>query len=376
MKYYTVENSKKSIFKTFAIYYICMAVFVGIKIFASSVTLPEEKWVDVTYSMVVQLVVVFLLPLLLYCVLIKVSPKKVFKTCNFNKISPVVILISIGLGLICFFVNIVVSSLSSGLIGFSGYRSVGVALEYDYNIINFLLDIFTVAVLPALCEEFLHRGLLLQGTKHMGFKKAILISSLLFGLLHFSIQKFFYAFVVGMILGLVAVVSKNIWPGIIIHFINNSISVYLDYAYANDWVFGDVLVNLNTWLVETEFFVVFICSIIFVLVIIGLLILFIWLLYKQAMLVKVRKALDKVYDSSEFVSNSKVLINKNSLFFDLLENNTLLNLRYRPKDNPIDLVLPKEKSRYKPSFKDNIFIIGSVVLGALITIFTYIWGLL
>ena len=212
MKYYTVENSKKSIFKTFAIYYICMAVFVGIKIFASSVTLPEEKWVDVTYSMVVQLVVVFLLPLLLYCVLIKVSPKKVFKTCNFNKISPVVILISIGLGFICFFVNIVVSSLSSGLIGFSGYRSVGVALEYDYNIINFLLDIFTVAVLPALCEEFLHRGLLLQGTKHMGFKKAILISSLLFGLLHFSIQKFFYAFVVGMILGLVAVVSKNIWP--------------------------------------------------------------------------------------------------------------------------------------------------------------------
>ena len=94
------------------------------------------------------------------------------------------------------------------------------------------------------------------------------------------------------------------------------------------------------------------------------------------MLVKVRKALDKVYNSSDYVNSSKVIINRESIFHDLLEKNTLLNLTYRPKDNPIDLVLPKEKSRYKLSFKDNIFMIGSVVLGALITLFTYIWGLL
>lgn len=376
MKYYTVENSKKSVLKTFAIYYICMAVFVGVKIFASSVTLPEEKWVDVTYSMVVQLGVVFLLPLILYCLFVKVSPKSVFKTCNFNKISPMVILISIGLGFICFFINIIVSSLSNGIIGFSGYRSVGAPLEYEYNTINFLLDLFTVAVLPAFCEEFLHRGLLLQGTKHMGFKKAILISSLLFGLLHFSIQKFFYAFIIGLIIGLISVVAKSIWPGIIIHFINNGISVYLDYARANGWWFGDYLTKLNNWLVESQFFLILICSILFVLLVIGLLALFIWLLYKQAMLLKVRKALDKVYKSSDFASNSKVVINRESIFHELLEKNTLLNLTFRPKDNPIDIVLPKEKSRYQLSFKDNIFMIGSVVLGALITVFTYIWGLL
>lgn len=376
MKYYTVENNKKSILKTFAIYYICMAVFVGVKIFASSVYLPEEKWVDVTYSTVVQLIVVFLLPLLLYCLFLKVSPKNVFKTCNFNKISLAVIFISIGLGIICFCVNIIVSSFSNGLIGFSGYRTVGVAIEYDYSLTNFFLDLITVAVLPAFCEEFLHRGLLLQGTKHMGFKKAIVVSALLFGLLHFSIQKFFYAFVIGLILGLISVVAKNIWPGIIIHFLNNGISVYLDYARANDWFLGDLLTGLNTWLVETEFVAVFISSMFFAFVILGLLILFVWLLYKQSMLLKVKKALDKVYKYSDYVSSSKVVINRDSVFFDLLENNTLLNLRHRPKDNPIDIVLPKEKSRYKLSFKDNIFMIGSIVLGALITIFTYIWGLL
>lgn len=376
MKYYTVENNKKSITKTFAIYYICMAVFVGLKIFVSSVSLPEEKWVDVFYSVLVQAGIVFLLPLFLYCVFIKVSPKKVFKTCNFTKTTTSVVFISLGLGVICFFINVVVSSLSNGIITFSGYRQVGVVVAYEYSFVNFLLDMVTIAVLPAVCEEFLHRGLILQGTKHMGFKKAILVSAILFALLHFSIQKVFYAFVVGLILGLVAVVAKNIWPAIIIHFVNNAISVYLDYASAHNWFLGDLLNDLNTWLVSTDFVLVFCGSLLFVIVIIALLILFVWLLYKQAMLGKVKRALDKVYNASDLVSSSKVVINRNSIFHDLLEKNTLLNLNYRPKDNPIDVVLPKEKSVYKLSFKDRIFLSGAIVLGLAITIFTYIWGLL
>lgn len=376
MKFYTVENNKKSISKTFAIYYICMAVFVAIRIVTQFLNLPTEMYVEVLYSVIIQVGVVFALPLLLYCLFLRVNPKEVFKTCNFNKLDINTILISIGLGFICFGINIVVSSLSNGLIGFTGYRSMGSGVSFEFSLTNFMLDIFSVAILPAFCEEFLHRGVVLQGTKHMGFKRAILISSLLFGLLHFSIQKVFYAFVVGLILGLVSVVAKNIWVGIIIHFVNNAVSVYLDYASANDWVFGDVLNGMSNWLTKTPFALVFICCSIFVLVLIALLMLFIWFLYKQAMLNKVKRALDKAYKESDINKNSKVLINKDSVFNDLLEQNTLLNLNYRKMDNPIDIVLPKEKSQYRLSFKDNIFMIGSVVLGILITLFTYIWGLL
>ena len=376
MKFYTVENNKKSILKTFAIYYICMAVFVGIRISTLLIELPNEIWVDVVYSIIVQAGIIFILPLLLYCLFLKVTPKQVFKTCNFNKMNFNTILISIGLGFICFGINIVVSSLSSGLIGFTGYRSSSSGIAYDYNVVNFFLDILSVAILPAFCEEFLHRGIVLQGTKHMGFKKAIVISSLLFGLLHFSIQKVFYAFVIGLVLGLVSVVAKNIWVGIIIHFVNNAFSVYLDYAKANNLLFGNMLDGLSEWLITTPFIWVFICCSLFVIALISLLILLIWLLYKQAMLGKVKRALDKAYNSSDINKNTNVLINKDSVFNDLLEQNTLLNLTYRKMDNPIDIVLPKEKSRYKTTFKDNIFMIGAVVLGAVITIFTYIWGLL
>ena len=60
------------------------------------------------------------------------------------------------------------------------------------------------------------------------------------------------------------------------------------------------------------------------------------------MLGKVKRALDKAYNSSDINKNTNVLINKDSVFNDLLEQNTLLNLTYRKMDNPIDIVLPKE----------------------------------
>ena len=167
----------------------------------------------------------FLLPLFLYCLFIKVKPRQVFKSCNFEKIGFLAILISIGLGFLCFIINIAVSSLFSGILTFTGYRYPGVSGDSDYSTGHFFLELLLVAVLPAICEEFTHRGILLQGIKHAGFKKAIVISALMFGLIHFNIQQFFYAFIIGLILGFVSVVAKNIYPAIIIHFINNGISI-------------------------------------------------------------------------------------------------------------------------------------------------------
>ena len=45
-------------------------------------------------------------------------------------------------------------------------------------------------------------------------------------------------------------------------------------------------------------------------------------------------------------------------------------------DNPIDIVMPKEKSYYKPRPLEKLFMWGAIILGALITIFTFAWGLL
>ena len=376
MKFYTVEEKHKSIFKTFAIYYICMAVFCILRIISSK-GIMAGAWGDFAFTFVVQVLTLFLLPLFLNCVFLEVSPKQVFKSCNFEKINIQTILISFMLGILCFFINVAVSSLFTGILTFTGYRYPGYsAVESNYSIGNFFLQVFTVACLPAFCEEFLHRGIVLQGIKHIGFKKAIVISSLLFGLLHFNIGQVAYAFVIGLILGFVAVVSKNIFPAMIIHFTNNFISVYLEFAEARGWTFGDILSKLQSALSSSTGVWVFIGTAIFMIVVVALLCLFIWLLYKQSMLRKVHRVIQEVYYSPNLDNDTHIVIDKENEIKDLLENNTLLNLTYKKMDNPIDIVLPKEKYRYKAKPTDKLFMWTSIILGGLVTLFTYIWGLL
>ena len=89
---------------------------------------------------------------------------------------------------------------------------------------TFLLSMLTVAVMPAMFEEFSHRGMLLSGFSKISSMKAVVLSGLLFGLMHLNINQFFYAFVVGMLLATVALITRSIWPSVIIHFINNGFS--------------------------------------------------------------------------------------------------------------------------------------------------------
>ena len=376
MKYYTVETKNKSIFKIFAIYYICMAVFCGIRIWVSVSGAFGGIVGDTILSIIVQTGVMFALPLILYCLFMKVKAKQVFKSCNFEKLGFNAILISIVLGVLCFLINIAVSSLFSGILTFTGYRYPASSGEMDYSTWHFFLEIVMVAMLPAICEEFVHRGILLQGIKHAGFKKAIVISSLMFGLIHFNIQQFFYAFIIGLILGFVSVVAKNIYPAIIIHFVNNAVSIYLDYASNRGWFLGDMMDGLQSLLSSGNGFAIFAITAGAMILIVVLLCVFIWLLYKQSLVRKVNKAIDKVYKSPDIKDNVPIVVNKQAIIVDLLEKNTLLNLDYKKMDNPIDIVLPKEKSRYRINSKDKIFMWGAVVLGGLVTLFTYIWGLL
>jgi len=376
MKFYTVESKKKSIFKIFAIYYICMAVFCVIRIIASLGIIPNNLFTNSMVTVVIQILCLFVLPLMLYCVWFKRKPKHLFEECNYFKINTATIFISLGLGVICFVINIAVSSLFNGMLSFSGYKFYSAGGSGNYSTWNFLLEVLLVSILPGFCEEFLHRGVLLQGIKHWGFKKAIVISALLFGLIHFNIQQVGYAFVIGLILGFVSVVAKNIYPAIIIHAVNNFISVYIDYASHRGWVFGDLLNNIQSALVNGNTVSIFFVSALIMIIVISLLCLFIWLLYRQNIVKKVNKVINKVYDPvTGYISNEPLEIDRSQVIRDLLENNTLLNLDYQKMDNPIDIVMPKEKSRYRANLKDKVFMWGAIILGGLITLFTYIWGL-
>jgi sodium transport system permease protein len=89
--------------------------------------------------------------------------------------------------------------------------------------------VFVFALMPAVCEEFAFRGFILSGLERQHrTRSAILLSALMFGFLHVLVslfQQLFIATLLGIVLGLLAVRSRSILPGILFHFLNNAFGV-------------------------------------------------------------------------------------------------------------------------------------------------------
>ncbi len=80
------------------------------------------------------------------------------------------------------------------------------------------------ALLPALCEELAFRGFILSGFRHLGHKwRAIVYTALFFGLTHGVLQQSLIAALIGVVIGLLAVQSGSIVPGMLYHAIHNSL---------------------------------------------------------------------------------------------------------------------------------------------------------
>jgi hypothetical protein len=97
-------------------------------------------------------------------------------------------------------------------------------------------------ILPGVCEEVSHRGLLLRGfAPKLGIMRAILVSSLMFGFMHMNIAQFLYTAILGYFMALSVMATRSLWTGIIIHFMNNGLNTYFSYAQANGWPLGNIL---------------------------------------------------------------------------------------------------------------------------------------
>ncbi len=88
--------------------------------------------------------------------------------------------------------------------------------------------LLAIAVTPAICEEIAFRGFLLSGLqsgRQRSFWTPILISTVCFGVIHMIAQQVFNAMLLGIVLGLLAVRSRSLLPGVIFHFIFNGMQV-------------------------------------------------------------------------------------------------------------------------------------------------------
>ena len=104
--------------------------------------------------------------------------------------------------------------------------------------------LLVVALIPAVMEETLFRGILLNNAEsELGTVRVILVSGFCFSLYHGSVEQTVYQFVVGCLLGLLAVRSRSLGPCVLLHFLNNAVILILLACGAYDEATGALLVS-------------------------------------------------------------------------------------------------------------------------------------
>jgi|SRR5690554_1128911 len=103
------------------------------------------------------------------------------------------------------------------------------------NIGGLMFNLFMIAVLPALGEELLFRGVIqrifTQWTRN--YHWGIWISSILFSALHMQFYGFVPRLLLGVLFGYLLVWSGTIWLPILAHFLNNAFAVVAMYLVDN-----------------------------------------------------------------------------------------------------------------------------------------------
>ena len=98
-------------------------------------------------------------------------------------------------------------------------------------------NLFGVIIAAPLLEEILFRGIILDGfLKRYSPAKAIVWSSLLFGLIHLNPWQFIAAFTIGLATGWIYWKCKSLLPCIIIHFVTNASAVAISKLARDSWM--------------------------------------------------------------------------------------------------------------------------------------------
>jgi membrane protease YdiL (CAAX protease family) len=123
----------------------------------------------------------------------------------------------------CMLANYISSILLTILESFGLYSTYN-SIQDPKTISDLIVFCLSVAVMPALIEEFAVRGILMSHLRRYGNGFAIITSSIFFGVFHGDAAQIPFAFICGLFFAYTVIATDSLWPGIIIHAMNNSLS--------------------------------------------------------------------------------------------------------------------------------------------------------
>lgn len=177
----------------------------------------------------------FFLTVLIYSKVRKIDEIHVAKIHKFTNWKRLVLLPFIGIATILVFLPL--ANAWTSFLSIIGYNIVEVPMPDYSNVGIYFLSLLLMAVIPAICEELFIRGNVFSGLSTRSTWFGILISALLFSLMHANPVQTVHQFGLGIVLAIIMAMSGSILPCILLHFFNNFVSITLT-AYlpqVGDW---------------------------------------------------------------------------------------------------------------------------------------------
>ena len=151
----------------------------------------------------------------------------------FEKVKGKTLLMMVTVGLTITLLSNYIADLVTQVFGMFGVTN-EVDMSYDAkNGVSLVVYFVTVAIIPALVEEFTFRGILMGSLRKYSDALAVIVSAGLFALMHGNFVQIPFTFVGGLMFGYVVVKTNSLLPAILIHFFNNGLSVAMDVLESN-----------------------------------------------------------------------------------------------------------------------------------------------
>ena len=100
------------------------------------------------------------------------------------------------------------------------------------------LNLLVIALVPAVGEELLFRGLLqrLLGEWTRNIHAGVILTAIIFSAIHLQFFGFLPRFLLGLMLGYLLEITQSLWVPVFAHFVNNATFVILFYLHFNGFI--------------------------------------------------------------------------------------------------------------------------------------------
>ncbi|MGD9647380.1 MAG: ABC transporter permease subunit/CPBP intramembrane protease [Pirellulales bacterium] len=201
---------------------LCGVLILVVKFFLSFALATPANFAGLAQTAIITQLVVVLTPALLMTIVLTSSPRKTLLLARSRRWS----LPAAAALAVC--VHPLANLLQQGVLKLYPIKD-EVVLQLDSLFAapaNLWAMLLVLAVLPAVCEEVAFRGFILSGFRHLGHKwRAIVLSSVFFGLTHAIFQQSLITTLIGVVIAYLAVQTGSLWPGIVFHITHNSLAV-------------------------------------------------------------------------------------------------------------------------------------------------------